>query len=62
MTYSHTTNFYPSVTRTSETLDLALALLEDGEVEHAELGVDDAAAHTLTLALTSAARIVALGA
>lgn len=45
--------------RVGQTLDLGLALLDDDEVEHGEIGGDDAAAGRLALALTALADAVA---
>eukprot|EP00981_Chlorochromonas_danica_P011209 scaffold3808_cov170-Ochromonas_danica.AAC.8 len=42
-----------------DTLDLVVALLHDDEVEHRQIGADDAAADRLALSLTSAASAVA---
>ena len=46
--------------RTGKTLDLTLALLDNGDVEHAQVGVNDAAADGLALALAGAALAVRL--
>ena len=42
-----------------ETLDLALTLLDDHEVEDGEVVVDDATSDRLSLSLTSSAWVVA---
>ena len=47
-------------TLTREALDFSLALLDDGDVENTEVGIDNAATYRLALALAGAAGAVRL--